>query len=175
MRRATLLAALLVPLAAAQAAPLAVTKTAATVADQVNAINPKAIPNATVDYAIRVDNPNTILSGQAIAAVVIQDTIPANVVLRVADYGAAGSGPVEFVDGNLLGLGLLGSGLSYGFAGLSSTADSLEFSTNGATWTYTPVPDAQGYDPNVRAIRVKLAGTQAASSAFRLRFRVRLK
>ncbi len=175
MKRAVVLAALLAPLAAAQAAPLAVTKTAAVVADQVNALNPKALPNATVDYAIRVDNPNTLLSGQAIAAVMIQDTIPTNVVLRVADYGSAGSGPVEFMDGNLLGLGLLGSGLNYGFTSLASTTDGLEFSNDGTTWTYTPVPDAGGYDANVRAIRVRLTGTQAAGSAFRLRFRVRLK
>lgn len=166
--------AALVPVAAAQAAALIVTKTSVVVADQVNTLNPKAIPNATIDYAIRVDNPNGILSGQAIGAVYIQDAIPTTVVLRVADYGAAGSGPVEFMDGNLLGLGLLGSGLGYSFSGLASAGDGLEF-FNGTTWSYTPVPDAQGYDANVRAIRVRLTGTQSASSAFRLRFRVRLR
>lgn len=174
MRRVAAMLALAIPLAPAAAAPLLVTKSNAVVADQVNALNPKAIPNATVDYAIRVDNPNTILSAQAIAAVFIQDTIPANVVLRIADYGAGGSGPVEFIDGNLLGLGLLGSGLNYGFTNLASTTDGLEF-FDGVSWTYTPAPDGQGYDARVRAIRVKLTGTQTASSAFRLRFRVRVK
>lgn len=175
MIRAWLLAlAIAAPLSDAAAAPLALTKTSAVVADQVNAINPKAIPNATVDYAIRVDNPNGLLSGQTIGTVVIQDVIPTTVTFRVADYGAAGSGPVEFMDGNLLGLGLLGSGLGYSFSGLASATDGLEF-YDGVTWAYTPVADAQGYDANVRGVRVKLTGTQAALSAFRLRFRVRLK
>ena len=175
MRRALLLAlAITVPVTAVQAAALVVTKSATVVADQVNTLNPKAIPNAVIDYALRVDNPNTVLSGQAIGGVVIQDTIPTTVVLRVADYGGAGSGPVEFADGSLLGLGLLGSGLSYSFSGLSSSTDGLEF-YDGTNWSYTPVADAGGYDAKVRAVRVKLTGAQAASSAFRLRFRVKLK
>ena len=173
-RRVCAILAILTPIAAVHAAALVVTKSSTVVADQVNAINPKALPNATVDYAIRVDNPNGILSGNTVGGVVIADAIPTTVILRVADYGGAGSGPVEFADGSLLGLGLLGSGLNYGFGGLGSPTDGIEF-FNGTTWSYTPVPDAQGYDANVRAIRVKLTGTQAASSAFRLRFRVRLK
>ena len=174
MKCAAFIAALLVPFAAAQAAPLLVTKSNAVVADQVNLLNPKAIPGATVDYAIRVDNPNGVLSGQAIAAVVVQDVIPAGVALRVTDYGATGGGPVEYLDGSLLGLGLLGSGLSYSFGGLASTSDGIEF-YDGTNWSYVPVPDAQGLDANVRAIRVRLAGAQAPSSSFRLRFRVRIK
>lgn len=175
MKRAiAFVGAVAVPLAALHAAPLVVTKSSSVVGDGVNILNPKAIPNATVDYAIRVDNPNSALSGQAIRAVVIEDVIPASVALRVTDYGATGSGPIEFADGNLLGLGLLGSGLTYSFTSLANATDGLEFS-DGTSWSYTPVPDAQGYDPAVRAIRVKLTGTQAASSAFRLRFRVRVK
>lgn len=170
----TALALAALPLAAAQAAGLTVAKTQTVVADQVNILNPKALPGATVDYAITVTNPNGALSGQAIAAVAIVDAIPAKTVLRVADYGAAGSGPIEFADGNLLGLGLSGSGLSYGFAGLASTTDSVDFSVDGVTWTYTPVADANGYDSRVRAVRIRLSGTQTASTSFRLRFRVRV-
>lgn len=173
MKRLFAIVTLALPVAA-HAAPLVITKTSAVVADQVNLANPKALPGATVDYAIRVDNPNGLLSGNAIGAVVIADTLPTTVALRVADYGAAGSGPVEFADGSLLGLGLLGSGLGYSYAGLASATDGLEF-FDGVTWSYTPVADAQGYDANVRAVRVKLTGAQAASSSFRLRFRVRLK
>ena len=163
--------AALVPVAAAHAAALIVTKSSSVVADSVNTLNPKAIPAATIDYAIRVDNPNGVLSGTAIAGVTIQDTIPDSVTFRVTAYGA-GTSPVEFADGSLLGL--LGSGLGYTFSGLASTGDGLEF-FNGTTWTYTPVADAQGYDANVRGIRVKLTGTQVAGSSFRLRFRVRVK
>lgn len=166
--------AALIPAAAAHAAALVVTKTSAVVADQVNAANPKALPGATVDYAIRVDNPNGVLSGNAVGTVAIEDTLPKSVALRVRDYGSTGSGPVEFADGNLLGLGLLGSGLTYTFTALSSTTDSVEF-FDSAGLSYVPVPDAQGYDARVRTVRVKLAGTQAASSSFRLRFRVRVK
>ena len=171
MRRIALLLATLAP-AVAQAAPLVLTKTSTVVADQVSTLNPKALPTATVDYAIQVDNPNSVLSAQTIRVVVIEDAIPTNVVLRVADYGLSGSGPVEFSDGSLLGL--FGSALTYSFTNLASTTDGLEF-YDGASWTYTPTPDAQGYDTKVRAIRVKLTGTQAAASSFRLRFRVRIK
>jgi hypothetical protein len=106
-----------------------------------------------------------------VRAVQISDAIPANVKLRVADLVAATRGPVEFVDGNLLNLGLLGSGLTFRFGGLGDTTDSVEF-WDGQSWTYTPVPDADGCDVKVRAVRVVLPGTQSAGSAFRLRFRV---
>ena len=175
MRRAALLAlAIAVPVAATHAAALVVTKSATIVSDQVNLLAPKAIPNAVIDYTLRGENPNSILSGQSFGGVVIEDTIPISVMLRVDDYGGRGSGPVEFTDGSLLGLGLLGSGLSYGFGGLSSDSDGLEFS-DGGSWTYTPVADAAGYDARVRAIRIRLTGTHAPSSSFRLRFRVKLK
>lgn len=171
-RRCLAALALIVP-SAADADPLALTKTSIVIADQVNTLNPKALPNATLDYAIRVDNPNALLSGQAIGAVVIQDVLPATVVLRVADYGPAGSGPVEFADGNLLGLGLTGSGLRYSFGGLASASDAVDF-YDGTSWGYAPIADAEGYDAKVRAIRVRLAGSQSPASAFRLKFRVRL-
>ncbi|MES2754008.1 MAG: hypothetical protein V4659_05025 [Pseudomonadota bacterium] len=174
MKRGLALLALLLPLCAVHAAPLTVAKSSVVVADQVNTLNPKALPNATLDYAIRVDNPNGILSGNVVRVVVIEDTLPLSVKLRVADYGAAGSGPVEFMDGNLLGLGLLGSGLGYTFTSLASATDGLEF-FDGTSWSYTPVADAEGFDTRVRAVRVRLSGTQAALSAFRLRFRVKLK
>ena len=50
--------------------------------------------------------------------------------------------------------------------------DGVDFSTDGIDWTYVPVADATGCDANVRAIRVRLTGTQAAASGFRLRYRV---
>lgn len=160
--------------APAAAAPLTLAKTAAVVADGVNTINPKAIPSARVDYAITVANPLANVAA-TVGAVTVTDALPAGVKLRVADLGAAGSGPVEFVDGNLLGLGLLGSGLTFGFVSLASVADSVDFSADGVTWGYVPVPDASGCDPLVRAIRVRLTGNQVAGSGFRLRFRVAVK
>ena len=169
-RRLFALIAAVLPLAAVHAAALVVTKSSSVVEDAVSTTFPKALPGASVDYAIVVNNPNGLLSGQSIGAVQISDTIPDNMVFSTANYGGA-NGPIEFTDGDLLGLGLLGSGLGYSFRGFADDTDSVEF-FNGVTWSYRPVA---GLDPAVRAIRVTLSGTQRASSSFRLRFRVRVK
>lgn len=156
----------------AAAASMAVTKSSALVSDPVNTINPRAIPGAVVDYALLVTNP----VGNALTpvrAVVITDPIPATLKLRIADY-AAGTGPVQFTDGGLLGLGLLNGGLTYSYGGLSSTTDGLEFS-DGMSWAYTPQDDGTGYDPKVRGVRVTMGGTQTAGGSFRLRYRVQVR
>ena len=159
----------LVPVAA-HAAALTITKSSVVVADSISATNPKAVPGATVDYSLVVNNPNGALSGTTFRSVVISDTVPARTVLRTDDYAVAGKGPIEFGDGSLLGTGLLDSGLSLSFKGLADDTDGVEF-FDGVSWSYHPTG---GYDPNVEAIRVTLTGTQAASSSFRLRFRVKL-
>ena len=169
-RRLFALIAALLPLAAVHAAALVVTKSSVVIGDSVSTVFPMALPGASVDYAILVNNPNGILSGQSIGAVQISDTIPANMIFSTANYGGA-NGPIEFTDGDLLGLGLLGSGLTYSFRGFADDTDSVEF-FDGVTWSYRPVA---GVDPSVRAIRVTLSGTQRALSSFRLRFRVRVK
>lgn len=172
---AVLMPALLLPFATAQGADLAIVKAMTVVADQVNTANPKALPGSSLDYAITVTNP----LGNGLAPVrneVIADVIPARLALRVADYGAAGSGPVEFADGNLLGTGLLATGLTYNFVSLASATDAVDFSSDGgATWTYVPTADAGGYDARVNAIRVRLTGTHSAGTSFRLRFRTRIR
>jgi hypothetical protein len=167
------LAAIAVP-GALSAAALVVTKSVAVVADQVNTLNPKALPGSTIDVSLVVDNPNGVLSGNVVGQVKIVDTIPSYLQLQVADYASAGAGPVEFNDGSLLGTGLIGSGLSLSFKGLRDATDGVEFSTDGVNWTYQPT-STDGYDANVRAIRVTLTGTQAASSRFRLRYRTMLR
>lgn len=166
------LALLAAPLAAVGAATLAVNKSSMVVSDQVNTLNPRALPGALIDYSLVVTNPlaNAL---QPVRGVVIEDPIPANVALRVADLGAANSGPVEFADGTLLGLDPTGSGLTYSFGGYASTTDSVEF-YDGTSWAYQPVSSG-GFDANIRAIRVTLTGTQKAGTSFRLRYRVRLK
>ena len=172
--RSLALAVIALPAPLAAAATLTVTKSTSVVADGVNTANPKALPGASVDEAILVVSPAT--NGIAtIAGVMVADTIPAGVKLRVADLGAAGSGPIEFADGNLLGLGLVGSGLGYSYISLASMTDRLDFSSDGVTWTYVPVADASGCDANVRAIRVRLAGAQTVASGFRLRYRVLIR
>jgi len=71
-------------------------------------------------------------------------------------------------------LGVGDSGLTYSFSSLASATDGIEFS-DGTSWTYTPVPDASGYDANVRAIRIKPLTTFKAGGSFTVRFRVKLR
>jgi hypothetical protein len=170
---AALAAALLHPVEAS-AADLAITKTATVVSDPVGSAAPKSLPGAVVDYKVLFTNPLANV-GKPVRNIVVEDQLPANVVLRVSDLAGAGKGPVEFLDGSVLGTGLFGSGLTCAFTSLSSTTDCIEFSRDGVTWTYTPVPDADGYDANVRAIRVRPLTTFSTSGSFQLRYRVKIK
>ncbi len=148
--------------------PLGIVKTSAVVADPQGNLLPKRVPGAVVDYTTTISNPNGIFT--TVNGVTFSDAIPANTVLRVADLGLLNSGPVVFAEG------LIPSLLSYSFTSLGSTTDRLDFSNNnGATWTYTPVADANGYDSRVTNIRVRLGGNQVAGSTFSIRFRVRVK
>ena len=132
---------------------LTVVKSSSIVSDPQNgATNPKAIPGALMNYTVTVTNTN---AGTADAAsTTITDAVPANMRLYVGDVGGVGSGPVAFTNGATT------SGLSYSFTSLASTTDGIAFSNdNGATWTYTPVPDANGYDSSVTNFRVSPTGT----------------
>jgi trimeric autotransporter adhesin len=137
-----------------------------------NASNPKSIPGAVELYTLRITNQGSGSVDSNTLAIV--DAVPTNTALDVRDAGAAGSGPVVFVNGTPA------SGLTYAYTALNNTTDSLEFSHDGgATWTYVPTPNANGCDPNVTHIRVRLQGAMAGSSAggnpyFELRFRVRV-
>jgi uncharacterized repeat protein (TIGR01451 family) len=139
-------------------------KTSAAISDPSNgATNPKRIPLSVVRYDLTVTNsgpgtvdPNTL---------VITDPIPANTALYVST--SAGN-PIVFVNGTPA------SGLTYAYPA------NVTFSNVGDTgpWTYTPIPDANGFDAAVRAIRVAPGGTMSAAGtgnpAFTLQFRVRV-
>lgn len=146
------------------AADLTVDKSSAPVADQVNTLTPaRNLPGATIDYSLLVTNP--LLNLVVIRRVVIVDVIPTTVKFRVLAY-ASGFGPVEFTNGNLLGIPLGSSGLTYG---------GIEY-YDGVSWSYVPQDDGTGYDGNVRSIRVTMStGTMATGGSFRLRYRVMLK
>lgn len=165
-------ASLLLPLPALADA-LAVTKTATVISDPLGNAAPKSLPGAVVDYKVQFTNPlaNATLP---VRAIVVADMLPTNVILRVSDIATAGKGPVEFVDGSVLGSGLLGSGLTCPFVSLASTTDCIEFS-NGTSWSYVPVADADGYDANVRAIRLSPGTTFSTGGSFRLRYRVKIR
>ena len=155
---------------------LTVLKSALTTSDPINGVtSPYNIPGATVLYSVQTTNSG--LGTPDNNTVVVSDPIPANTELFVNDLGGAGSGPVLLIDGTAP----VNSGLSYTFTSLASTTDDIEFSNNnGSTWTYTPVPDVDGYDANVTNIRVNLKGVMRASDGtnhptFTLRFSVRVQ
>lgn len=160
---------------AATAAALIVVKESTTISDPQGNLLPKAVPGALIDYTVSVTNPlgNALTTVTGIRSI---DSVPARTQLRISDLGLAGSGPVEFADGSLLGTGLLGTNLSFTFKGLDDETDSVDFSSdNGANWTYHPIDQGGGYDGNVTTIRVRLSGNHAAGTKFRLRFRVQVR
>jgi uncharacterized repeat protein (TIGR01451 family) len=149
-------------------------KTSTTLTDPVNgATNPKAIPGATVLYTLNATNQGT--GATDADTVVITEAISANTAVFVGDLGAAGSGPVSFVDNATI------SGLSYTFTSLASTTDDLEFSNDGgSTYTYVPTADTDGFDSTVTHLRLNLKGTFNAASggntpSFLLTFKVRVE
>ena len=106
----------------------------------------------------------------------ITDPLPAAADLFVGDLGAPGSGPIEFIDGS----GAATSGLTLNFDGLSDASDDIEFSTDGVSYAYVPVPDVDGFDPLVRFVRIRPSGTFLGATGgtpttFDLRFRVRVR
>jgi uncharacterized repeat protein (TIGR01451 family) len=137
----------------ADSTSLAVRKTSATRADPFNSTtNPKAIPGARVRYTIRLTNGGSAQIVDTNSLVVI-DRVPTNTSLVVADIAGPNSGPVSFIDGSP------SSGITYSFSNLSSPSDDLAFSNDGgATFAYTPSPDANGVDANVTHIRVNPKG-----------------
>ena len=151
---------------------LLVFKSVLTIDDPVNGTtNPKAIPGANVLYTIGATN---LGSGPTDAdSVAISDTLPPNLALFVGDVGGAGSGPMALVDGSPA------SGLSYVYGGLGDVSDDLEFDDGSGTFAYTPLPDADGYDSNVRAVRIRPGGalgydTGSGDPSFEVRFRARV-
>jgi hypothetical protein len=130
---------------------------------------PRSIPGSLQLYAVTLTNqgPGPV-DGDSVAII---DKVPADTRLFVGDLGAPGSGPVSFVDG------APASGLTWTFTALDNAADDLDFSNDGGvTWTYVPVPDADGYDAAVTDIRMRPKGTMpgqgVGSPNCELRFRV---
>jgi hypothetical protein len=141
--------------------------------DPVNlGVNPKYIPGALAEYIIIATNSGGPADNNS---TVITDPVPANTALYANDIGGVGSGPVLFTNG------AAASGLSYTFTALNNFADDVDFSNdNGATWTYVPVPGADGCDTAVTNLRVNPKGIFVGNPvppnpSFNLRFRVCVK
>jgi uncharacterized repeat protein (TIGR01451 family) len=143
-------------------ADLSVTKVSSLISDPVNGTtNPKAIPGALVEYLITVANTGTAATDTN--SVVIWDQGPADAKLCLLNRTG---GPVIWSDPGGT------SGLIYGFNTLGSGSDDLEFSSNdGASWNYTPVPDASGCDAAVTDFRLRPDGGFAGGGSISIRVR----
>lgn len=132
------------------------TKSVTVLSDPINGTtNPKSIPGAEALYTITLAN--TGLGRVDTNTVVLADAIPANTSLFVGNLGGLPAGPVTFTES--------GTNLTFTHASLGSTLDDIEFSNNGgSTWTYTPVPDASGYDAAVTNVRLRPKGRMAGWS-----------
>ncbi len=144
---------------------LTILKSSTVVSDPLNnTTNPKRIPLSVVRYDITVTNGG--LGYVEANSLAIIDAVPANSVMFVS---TTSGNPVVFVNGSTP------SGLTYNYA------TNVTYSSTGVAgpWTYNPVPDANGYDPNVRAVRVRPGGVMNAASGvstpgFTVQFRVRV-
>jgi uncharacterized repeat protein (TIGR01451 family) len=144
---------------------LTILKTSTVLTDPVNnGTLPKRIPGAIVRYDVGVTNtgPGPVDAG----TLVITDAVPANSVLYVST--AAGN-PVVFANG------VTASGLTFTYA------NHVSYSSTGVSgpWSYVPVPDANGFDAAVRAVRITPAGVMngaagANNPSFTVSFRIRI-
>lgn len=144
-----------------------------TLSDPVNgATNPKSIPGAVVQYTLSASNAgNSSTDNDSLDLI---DEIPENTILYVNDLGG-GIGPVQFTDGTPA------SGLTYTYSSLSSTTDDIRFSNdNAASFTYTPVADASGFDSAVTHIGISPKGQflgkkPTGEPTFSVKFRVKIQ
>lgn len=124
----------------------------------------KALPGAVITYTITVTNsgnasPNT-------DTMVIRDTVPSTVQMYI---GTGVSSPVSFDPGTTT--------LSYNYSSLASTTDDISFTSESGpspAYTYTPVPDPQGYDGSLTGFRVDPDGDFDGSTSFDLSYDVRI-
>ncbi len=126
------------------------------------------IPGGVVSYDLLVTTP----SAYAVSSnsLFVADTVPSGMKLFVGDIGVVGSGPIQFIQG------APSSTLTYSFVSHASTADDLEYSSDGGTtWTYVPTVStigADGADGAITNIRVNPKGTMPASTSFTIRLRM---
>ena len=146
---------------------LQVVKLQQLLSDPVNGSStPLAIPGALVQYTVGVTNQGigTVDSD----SLVVTDPLPANVALFV---DTSGGDPITFTNGSTP------SGLAYNYA------TDVTFSNQvggGPPFNYTPVPDADGFDPAITGYRVAPTGIMSAASggnnpSFNITLRVRIE
>ncbi len=146
---------------------LRVTKNVDVLLDPINgAVNPRQIPGSVQRYRVTVTN--TGVGTVDASTLVIADLVPANAELVVA--GGPGN-PVEFFDG------IVPSGLAFAYP----TNVTFSSQPGGAPpYNYVPVPNGNGVDPNVTALRIAPSGAMAGAvsgnhPSFSVEFRVRVR
>ncbi len=130
----------------------------------------RAVPGALVDYSVVVTGP--LDNASPATSFAITDMIPDHLSLFVGDLSQAGTGPAAFIDND--------SGMEFGFDGLASLTDSVEFSSDGGkTFNYIPVADADGCDQNVTHIKLRPRGAlmpvDEKYERFSIRYRMKVK
>lgn len=127
-----------------------------------------ALPEAVVEYLITVENDGNAPPNHD--SLILTEALPSSLSLVVSDIAGPGSGPIQFQDGTP------GSGLAYSFGGFGNFADSVDFSTDGVNFNYSPSDSGDGTDPAVTHIRIQPAGFMAANTGSGApSFEIRLK
>lgn len=152
---------------------LEIDKSVQTLSDPGGGSEPKSLPGAFVQYDVRVANlgPSATDAG----SVVLVDNIPAELAICVDPVCTCSTpctpgDPVTFDDsGSLVATGLV---FTY--------ASDVSYSLDGSDYSYLPQPDAAGFDPAIRFLRVNPAGALAApvggdNAEFHLRYVLRLQ
>jgi uncharacterized repeat protein (TIGR01451 family) len=149
-------------------------KSSTVISDPINTAGgtqPKRIPGAVIEYSILATNTGRgpIDTGET----VITDPLPTNMMMCVSVLCSASAGnPLQFTQG------IPTSGLIFTY--LTGVTYSSAVG-GGAPFTYTPVPDVNGYDGAVTGIKIIPAGIFAASSgtpphpSFTLKFRMKVR
>jgi hypothetical protein len=149
---------------------LTVVKSVQAVSDPVNGTTtPKPIPGAVMQYTIQVMN-----SGPGVVdnnSTVITDVIPADTVMCVTN--TCSNPPVA----RTFCSAAPACGLTITFPADVTFSNQVG---GGTPYTYTPVPDADGYDANVTGLRINPQGIlNAAAGAnpadFRVTFKAKIK
>jgi hypothetical protein len=94
-----------------------------------------------VGYDIEVINPGQEVDA---ASLFLTDALPGQIAVMTS-----GTGAFEFIDG------AISSGLSFTYGGTADAADSVEFSTDGTDFSYSPFTPT---DSNVTHVRFRPTG-----------------
>lgn len=120
--------------------------------------NPKSVPGSRQRSTAVATNPDIVALDSNTVAVVLRTPAHASVAF---DGDGTSSTFLKFTDG------ATASTLTTSYASPASTADDVDFSSDGgATWTYAPVSTDAASVAAINAMRVRLKGAMAAQSSF---------